>query len=105
VIFNRTYQLRSRRGGLVSVGEVIGELVERADGRRRFYRPGRRPKLGAKAKESLQLELFPQEPVPRDAERPLFDLLPEAYDDRGREGYNRANKGRELASSQMPRTT
>jgi hypothetical protein len=79
-VFNRTFQLRSRRGGLVSCGDVLEELVERTAERQRFYRPARQPKLGAKAKPSLQLELFAQGPPTRDAERPLFDLMPEAYD-------------------------
>jgi hypothetical protein len=81
-VFNRTFQLRSRRGGLISCDDVLEELVERAADRQRFYRPACRPKLGAKAKPSLQLELdfAQQEPVARDADRPLFDLLPEAYE-------------------------
>jgi hypothetical protein len=64
---------------MVPVSAVLEELVECAADRQRFYRPARRPKLGAKAKPSLQLELFSQEPTARDAERPLFDLIPEAY--------------------------
>jgi hypothetical protein len=40
----------------------------------------RRKKHGAKQQGSLQLDLFADEPIPRDAERPLFDLIPEAYD-------------------------
>ena len=79
-MYNRTFQLRSRRGGLVSCGDVLEELVERAAERQRFYRPARRLKPGAKAKSSLQLELFAQEPVARDAERPLLDVFPEFYD-------------------------
>ena len=78
-MFNKSYHARARRGGLVSAGEILDELVERAADRKRFYRPARRPKPGGKAKPSLQLELD-FEPVPRDPERPLVDLLPEAYD-------------------------
>ena len=44
------------------------------------------PTASGNLQGGLQLELFSDEAVPRDAERPLFDLLPEAYD----EGYNRA---------------
>jgi len=71
LVFNRTYHARASRGGLVPVGEVIQELVERAADRRR-------KKHGAKLRGSLQLELFGDQPIPRDAERPLFDLIPEA---------------------------
>ncbi len=78
-MFNKTYHARARRGVMVSAGDVLEELIERAADRRRFYRPTRRPKPGAKAKPSMQLELFAQEPVARDAERPLFDVIPEAY--------------------------
>ena len=85
MIRNRTYHARARRGGLVSCGDVLEELAERAADRQRFYRPARRPKPGAKAKPSLQMELdfAQQEPVARDPERPLFDLLPEAYETKG----------------------
>lgn len=79
VIFNRTYHTRARRGGLVSAGAILEELIERAADRQRFYRPARRLKPGAKAKQPMQLELD-FEPVARDPERPLFDLVPEAYD-------------------------
>jgi hypothetical protein len=80
---------------MVSAGAVLDELIERAVDRQRFYRPERRPKPGAAAKQCkkrsgkvhwLQLELFADEPISqkcyvlRDAERSLFDLIPEAYD-------------------------
>ena len=58
---------------MVSVSEVLDELVESAADRRRRKRRGN-PEGG------LQLELFTDQPVPRDADRPLFDLLPEAYE-------------------------
>ena len=58
---------------MVSAGEVLEELVERAADRRRRTRSG-------KLQRGLQLELFADQPVPRDADRPLFDLLPEAYE-------------------------
>ncbi len=95
MIRNRSYHAHARRAGLLSCGQILEELVERAaDRRQRFYRPGHRPKPGAVAKQSLQLELFADQTdsghekfmpgingsVPRDAERPLFDLLPEAYE-------------------------
>jgi hypothetical protein len=70
LVVNRTYKLRSRRAGLISSGEILEELVERAADRKRRQR-----KL-----QGLQLELFAPEPVPRDPGRPLVDLLPEAYD-------------------------
>jgi hypothetical protein len=81
VIRNRTYHAWARRGGMVSAGEILGELVERAADRQRFYRPALRPKPSAKASQSLQLEFdfAQQEPPARDPERPLFDLMPEAY--------------------------
>ena len=96
MIRNRSYQIRSRRYGLVSAGDVIQELVERARDRERFYRPERRTKPGIAAKEckkssgklqGVQLELFADElkvncspSVNSDPDRPLFDLFPEAYD-------------------------
>jgi hypothetical protein len=55
---------------MVSAGEILEELIARAADRRRKKR-----KL-----QGLQLELFADPPVPRDPERPLVDLLPEAYD-------------------------
>ena len=58
---------------MVSVSEVLDELIERAADRRRKKRSG-------KLQGALQLELFADQPVPRDADRPLFDLLPEAYE-------------------------
>lgn len=104
-MFNRTYQIRSRRGDLVSAGEVIQELVERVSERQSFYRPGRKLQPGAAktadhiSKKSsgqlqgVQLELFHVEPntshfspsnespnQEANRERPLFDLFPEAYD-------------------------
>jgi hypothetical protein len=63
---------------MVSAGAILEELVERAADRQRKKRSGN-------LQGGLQLELFSDEAVPRDAERPLFDLLPEAD-----EGYNRA---------------
>ena len=62
---------------MVSAGAILEELVERAAARK---------KRSGNLQGGLQLELFSDEAVPRDAARPLFDLLPEAYD----EGYNRA---------------
>jgi hypothetical protein len=82
-VFSKTYHARARRGGLIFAGAVLEEMVERAADRHRFYRPGLQPNPGAKAKSSLQLELFAQEPPARDAEPPLFDLLPEAYTSEG----------------------
>lgn len=99
-ISNRSYQIRSRRGALVPVGEVLQELVERAADR--FYRPAQRPcqKVSGKRDpikksgklQGVQLELFRVEPntshfppsnegpkLEADPARPLFDLFPEAY--------------------------
>jgi hypothetical protein len=56
---------------MVSAGAILEELVERAADRRR-------KKHGAKLQGGSQLELFTDEPIPRDAERPFFDLIPEA---------------------------
>jgi hypothetical protein len=77
-VFNRTYTLRSRRGGLVSAGAILEELVERAADRRRAK------KRSGNLQGGLQLELFDepitqQSYVPRDPDRPLLDLIPEAY--------------------------
>jgi len=66
---------------MVSAGAILEQLVERAADRQRFYRPAPRPNPGTVATQSLQLELFADQSVPRDAERPLFDLMPEAYTD------------------------
>ena len=81
-MFNRTFQLQSRRGGLVSCGDVLEELVERAADRQRFYRPARRPKPGAAAQQrkrrmenllaGLQLELFPVEESAEEMFERLF---------------------------------
>jgi len=86
-MWNRTYQIRSRRGGLVAASDVIQELVERAAVRQKFYRPARRTKPGARAKppktrggklEGVQLELdFTTCVKPLSSEQPLF---PEAYE-------------------------
>jgi hypothetical protein len=77
---------------MVSAGAVLDELIERAVDRQCFYRPERRPKPGAAAKQckkrsgKVHWQLFADEPISqkcyvlRDAERPLFDLIPEAYD-------------------------
>lgn len=108
-MFNRTYQIRSRRGDLVSAGEVIQELVERVSERQSFYRPGKRtspgnpsisrdsrkgvfPKSNGGKLQGVQLELFhveqntyhfsPSNESPNqeaNRDRPLFDLFPEAY--------------------------
>ena len=64
-MFNKTYHARARHRGMVSVGAVLEELVERAADRRRKKRSGNL--LGG-----AQLELFAREQIPR-AERPLFD--------------------------------
>ncbi len=72
MIRNRSYHARARRAGLVSCGQILEELVERAVDRRRKKRSG-------KLQGGLQLELFADQPIPRDPDRPLFDLLPEAY--------------------------
>ena len=95
-MLNREFQIRSRRAGLVSVGEVLQELVERAAVRQSFYRPQKpvspRPRV-AKPKKSRaseasghQLELpFPASsaaPAPASSynrAKPLLDLFSEAY--------------------------
>ena len=58
---------------MVSVGEVLNELIDRAADRRR-------KKRNVDLQGGLQLELFADQPAPRDAERPLFDVIPEAYE-------------------------
>ena len=68
---------------MVPAREGLDETVERAADRQRFDRPKRRPKQGAKTKPSLELELFAQEPPAGAAERPLLDLMPEAYETEG----------------------
>jgi hypothetical protein len=79
-VCNKTYA-RARRGGLVSAGEILEELVGRAANCQRFYRPKRRQKPGElKPNSPCSLSWFAHEPVPRDDGRPLFDLIPEAYD-------------------------
>jgi hypothetical protein len=40
----------------------------------------RRKRHSGNLQGGLQLELFADPPVPRDPERPLVDLLPDAYD-------------------------
>jgi len=89
-VFNRSFQIRSRKGGLVS-GDVLQELADRASDRNHFYRPKRRPRPGVKAKggklQGIQLELFGVDGQPTSAkwapsERtrlPLCDLFPTAY--------------------------
>ena len=103
-IFNRSYKLRSRCGGLVSAGEIIQELADRAADRPSFYRPKRQisPAADTIKKRAgireVQLELFHAEQpcvtdtpeltgLPRiakcpshSADRPLEDLIPEAYE-------------------------
>ena len=59
---------------MVSAGAVLDKLIERAADRRL------RKRSSGNLQGGLQLKLFSDEPVARDAERPLFDLLPEAYD-------------------------
>jgi hypothetical protein len=75
-VFNRTYQVRSRRGSMISVPDMIEELNERAEERQSFRRTAERVPPGKKmtkssaknrALQGVQLELFP-----------LFDLIPEA---------------------------
>ena len=65
-MFNKSYYARARRGGVVSAGAILEELVERAADRRRKKR--------GNLQEGLQLELFADQPVPRDSDRPLLDL-------------------------------
>ena len=63
-MFNKTHHAGARRGGLVSTGAILEELVERAADRQRKKRSGN-------LQGGLQLELFSDEAVPRDAERPV----------------------------------
>jgi hypothetical protein len=58
---------------MVSAGAILEELVERAADRQRKKRSGN-------LQGGLQLELFEDQPVPSDPDRPLLDLMPEAYD-------------------------
>jgi hypothetical protein len=79
-MFNRQLDLWERFSG--AAGEVRQELADRAAYRRSAYRPARYP---IKKKAHGQLEMFHVEPfevlanVVRDPERPLADLIPEAY--------------------------
>jgi hypothetical protein len=72
-VFNKSYHAVASRGGLVSAGDVIQELVERAADRQRAKK--RSGKL-----QGVQLELFPAQPAVQrpPADRPLGDLFPEA---------------------------
>jgi hypothetical protein len=70
--FNRTYHARARRGGMVSAGAILEDVVERAADRQRNKR-------SSGNLQGLQLELFSDQSVPRDPDRPLLDILPEAY--------------------------
>jgi hypothetical protein len=73
VIRNRSYQNRVRRAGLVSCGQIFEDLVERTADRRRKRR-------SRNLHGGVQLERFADQPVPRDTDRPQFDLLPKAYE-------------------------
>ena len=76
-LFNKTYQLRARRG-MVQVGEVLQELVERAARRR----PEQRIRPGAAARQCKkrggkfhgQLELFPVEESADEMFQRLFPI-------------------------------
>jgi len=65
---------------LERVGRVIRRALESAGGDPRFYRPRHRFRHAKqrKAVEGRQLAFRFPEPV-RDFERPLVDLIPEAY--------------------------
>ena len=63
--------------GLLSTGEILEDIAARAADRRRREK---KSKQRAGKLQGIQLELFPDPLVPRDPERPLVDLLPEAYD-------------------------
>ena len=56
-MFNRTYQTRASRGGMVSAGEILEELVERTADRQAFYRP-----RGSPLVELRPLKLMPSAP-------------------------------------------
>ena len=70
---------------MVSAGEVLQELVDRASDRRGFYRPRRRPQPGVKDKRSgslhpLQLELFAKIPRLPIAPPPADETPEEMFD-------------------------
>jgi len=101
-MFNKSYHLRAVRqagGGHKVAAKALLRLPEpwrplvtvAAAAEEAFYRPKRRVrpgKPGYNRIKTTQLELFPENPhpskerlsgPPRDFERPLFDLFPEAY--------------------------
>jgi hypothetical protein len=83
-VFNRTFQ--ARRGDLVSAGEVLQELVERAAERQHFYRPERRPRPGCPRPQGRKKPGPPLQGTQlslnfADPDKPLADIFPEAYPD------------------------
>jgi hypothetical protein len=85
-LFNKSYHTRARRGGMVSAGQVLQELVDRAGDRQAFYRPRRRPRPGVKNKRSgkpaglQQLELFADPPRVITTTAPADETADEMFD-------------------------
>jgi hypothetical protein len=75
-VFNKTYHARARRTGLVSAGQLLEDLALRAADRRRREK---KSKQRAGKLQGIQLELFPEPEPTTAADRPLFDLFPEAF--------------------------
>jgi hypothetical protein len=90
-MFNKTFQMRARRGGMVPVGEVLQDLVDAADERRASVdnritdQPTSRHHIKKREPRQLPL-LFHMEHnknvISRDPDRPLEDLFPDFYHDR-----------------------
>ena len=64
LVFNKTYHAQARSGGMVSAGQVLEELVDRAAERRRR-------KCSGNLQGGVQLELFAEEPVPMNNRSPF----------------------------------
>lgn len=64
---------QARRGGMASAGAIL-------EGAGRASRRSPAEESSGNLQGGLQLELFADQPVPRDPGRPLLDLMPEAFD-------------------------
>jgi hypothetical protein len=77
-LFNREYHRRAARQALAKVGLIV--LRDENSG---FYRPAIRPDPRPKAKEKLEAagQMALRFEAPADAEHPLRDIFPTAYED------------------------